>query len=180
MNETEATSQHPKCVTTESRRCVCEGRFELDATPEQVFPLFTPRGEIDWVPGWQPEFVHPTDGELVEDQVFVTEHGDETTLWSVLHADIDGRRAEYLRVTPGSRLGRVAVAVDPTAGGSTITVRYVLTALTAEAVSVLRGFADGYDAMLVEWRDRTADALRRAEASRAGALRPPTGSVADS
>lgn len=140
----------------DGRRCVCEGSFELSAPPEQVFPLFTPLGECDWVPGWQPDFVHPKDGRLEEDQVFVTAAGGETTLWSVVRADPSAHAAEYLRITPGSRLGRVTVGVEPSESGSRIAVRYALTALEEEAVPMLRSFADGYGAMLDEWRTRTS------------------------
>ena len=146
-----------RAVHTEldGRRCVCEGRFSLAVEPAVAFPLFTPLGEIDWVPGWRPTFVHPIHGRLEVDQVFTTDAGGETTLWSVVRADAVAGRAEYLRVTPGSRLGRVVVTVDAAPMGCDVAVRYVLTALADEALPILRAFAEGYGEMLEEWRART-------------------------
>ena len=145
-------------------RVVCRGSFELPMEPDRVFPLFTPLGEIDWVPGWKPRFVHPADGTFERDQVFVTgeEEGAELTLWSVVRVDESAREAEYLRITPGSRLGRVAVAVRPEAAGSRVEVMYCLTALLDEAETQLAEFAEGYDAMLLTWQRLTREYLEKA------------------
>lgn len=32
---------------------------------DQVFPLFTPKGETLWVQGWNPDFIHPESGETL-------------------------------------------------------------------------------------------------------------------
>ena len=145
-------------------RVVCSGSFELPMEPDRVFPLFTPLGEIDWVPGWNPRFVHPADGTLERDQVFVTgeEEAAELTLWSVVRVDEPAREAEYLRITPGSRLGRVAVAVLPEATGSRVEVTYCLTALYEEAEELLAEFAAGYDEMLHTWQRLTREYLEKA------------------
>ncbi|RWA97127.1 hypothetical protein [Mesorhizobium sp.] len=54
----------------------------LSGPIDRVFPLFTPTGETLWVDGWDPEFLHPQDGETRQGMVFRTAHGDETTLWA--------------------------------------------------------------------------------------------------
>lgn len=136
----------------EARRIDCEGSFLLDLEPDRAFPLFTPLGEMGWVEGWDPDFLHPSSGELEVDQVFVTGGGGATTLWTVVDQDPDRRRAAYLRVTPGSRLGRVAVQVDGEGLGSRISVRYVLTGLSPEGNAELEAFEAGYGAMLDQWR----------------------------
>jgi hypothetical protein len=48
----------------------------------RVFPLFTPVGETLWVDDWNPDFLHPVNGETCEGMVFRTHHGDELTLWT--------------------------------------------------------------------------------------------------
>jgi len=46
--------------------------IQLNGGIEIVFPLFTPLGEIKWVPGWSPEFLFPESGTLKENLVFKT------------------------------------------------------------------------------------------------------------
>src|SRR5512135_1664224 len=38
------------------------GHLTFDAPVEKVFPLFTPLGERNWAPGWNPEILYPADG----------------------------------------------------------------------------------------------------------------------
>ena len=145
---------------SESNRIDVGGSFTLPCEPDVAFPHFTPRGEMEWVPGWEPRFVHPPSGELEVDQVFVTAADGEETLWTVIACNAEARTAEYLRVTPGSRMGRVRVAVEPDVAGARVSVRYVLTALTPAAREELARFEAGFDAMLDEWRERTTRVVR--------------------
>jgi hypothetical protein len=39
----------------------------------RAFPLFTPKGEMAWVDGWAPTFLHPASGETQAGMVFTTE-----------------------------------------------------------------------------------------------------------
>lgn len=136
------------------------GTFELEASPARAFDLFTPRGEQRWVDGWAPRFVHPTDGRLEVDQVFVTSVGGEETIWSVVRHDAEAHEVEYLRVVPGARVARVSVGLSATdAGGSAVTVRYLCTALSDDAHDELAAFEAGFDAMLAEWRRLTSEQL---------------------
>jgi len=135
------------------------GRVRVAAPVAQAFPFFTPEGERTWVPGWEPEYLHPRDGALGEGLTFRTRHqGEDAILWFVSRYDAARGAIEYLRVTPESRMGTVAVqcrAVDASATDATITYR--LTALSPSGEAVLDAFAGEFDAMLASWERAIAE-----------------------
>lgn len=47
--------------------------IELPRPREEIFPLFSPLGEKQWVPAWDPTFHHPRSGDLVEGAVYLAE-----------------------------------------------------------------------------------------------------------
>ena len=129
---------------------VHSGTFDLDAPPQKAIHLFTAPGEMLWVPDWDPVILSGDGTE--EGTVFVTSHGDESTVWVVVDFDLNGHRARYARITPGSRAGTVEVRLHPNeSGGSTVTVKYELTALSASGNHVLTVFDAEYSDMLKEW-----------------------------
>lgn len=135
------------------------GTFDLEVSPEKSFHLFTAPGERLWVPGWDPAILSGDGTEA--GTAFVTGHGDETTIWVVTDFDVSQHRARYARITPLSRAGTVDVSVRANgSGGSTVAVRYELTALTESGNRNLERFgADAYSEMLNEWKTliRAAD-----------------------
>lgn len=127
-------------------------RFELPLTPREAFRFFTPEGERLWAKGWDPCYVHPIDGTLRDGMVFTTGHGAEETVWMVLRHEPEAARVEYLRMTPGSRVGFVRVGCDAVDGGCRVTVTYELTALTASGDEYLRGIDPAaYEAYIGTW-----------------------------
>jgi hypothetical protein len=122
------------------------GTVDVPLAPSEALPLFTPGGEREWVPGWDPEF--PSG----DDTVFVT-HGE--TYWVV--ADRTATSMRYARITPGVHAGTVEVHCEPAGTGTRAHVTYDLTALGDHAV--LDRFAAGYPAMLAEWERLIAVAL---------------------
>ena len=130
---------------------VHSGTFDLGAPPEQAFHLFTAPGEILWAPGWNPVVLSGDGTE--EGTVFVTSHGDETTIWVVVDFDLNAHRARYARLTPGSRAGTVDVRLHANdGGGATVTVKYELTALSESGNRHLAHFdAKAYSEMMKEW-----------------------------
>lgn len=127
--------------------------FCLPLPAERALSLFTPEGERSWVPGWEPECLHPASASSAPGTVFRTTHGGEETLWLVLTFDEVRARAEYARLTPGSRMGTVEVRVEPAgAGACVVTVRYELTALGEEGNRVLREMHPAaFEAMIAGW-----------------------------
>jgi hypothetical protein len=146
------------------------GRLRLTAAPADAFRFFTPEGERLYVPGWDPEYLHPADGTLTEGLTFRTRHGGETTVWLVSHCDIGGGAVDYVRVTPESRIGVVSVRVrtaavvspgDSAAAASDVTVRYRLTSLSVAGERTLEAFAAEFPATIAAWERQIDDVLRR-------------------
>ena len=127
-------------------------RIQIDLPPDEAFRLFTPRGEQDWVHGWQPRFPAPTPDDTEPGTVFETHANGQHTIWVVTSRD-PGKRISYARVTPGEQAGIVTVTVTATGGSSEVEVIYQLTALSPAADHKLREFAEGYPAYLQSWQD---------------------------
>ena len=130
----------------------------------EVFPLFSPKGEEAWAPGWAPDYLHPADGELREGMVFRTRHGGETTFWGcVLHRPGD-HHVRYARVTPASRFTFVDVVCRAVAPDRTeVTVGYDHTALSPEGEVLLARLDEASFAADIDgWRIAIEAALARA------------------
>jgi hypothetical protein len=137
------------------------GTFALPLPVADAFPLFSAEGERRWVPGWDPEYLHPTEPSNEAGTVFRTRHGGDETVWLVLTYDPVAATAEYARFTPGSRAGTVQVRCAPLGERSTrVEVSYALTALTPSGNALLEALTPAaYAAMLEEWRSRIHLAL---------------------
>ena len=129
-------------------------RIVLDGPVDRVFPLFTPAGEKAWAEGWDPEFLHPADGETREGMVFRTRHGGEITLWSCVDWQPIAHRVRYARVTPASRFGFVEVTCRALADGRTeANVTYTYTALEPEGRAHLEALSEAaFTRMIDGWR----------------------------
>lgn len=142
------------------------GRIQVALPPGEAFHLFTPRGEQEWVDGWEPTFPTPAVDDTEPGTVFETHAHGHPTIWLVL-ARQPGRLISYARVTPHDRAGTVTVTVDQGDGCSEVEVTYELTALTGAADQTLREFADRYPAYLQSWQDAIAAWQRRAARAQA-------------
>lgn len=97
--------------------------------PEQAFPLFDAYGEMQWVPGWQPDVLYkPADGWL--HAVFRTNAKGEEALWVVAEYDVARTFVRYVRMTPDSRVGIVTVQCNALNRGTRVEVSYEWTALS--------------------------------------------------
>jgi hypothetical protein len=112
--------------------------FTLELPRERAFEFFTPEGERAWAPGWEPRYLHPADGGAAEGMVFTTSQTEETIWMMLRYAPTEGR-VEYLRLTPGSRLGVVRVECTSLSATRTrVNVSYELTALTEAGNATIR------------------------------------------
>ena len=136
------------------------GRIQVGLPPGAAFRLFTPRGEQDWVQGWQPRFPAPAPDDAKPGTVFETHAHGRHTIWLVTSRE-PGRRISYARVTPGEQAGTVTVTITASGDGSEVEVTYQLTALTGRDSHKLREFADGYPAYLQSWQEAIEASLRR-------------------
>ena len=138
------------------------GSFHLDAPRERVLPLFTARGEREWVPGWDPVVLSGADER---GSVFTTRsHEGRTTTWIVIEYHPSEGRAGYARLADGSNIGLVdVVCTDSADGGTDVRVAYTLTPLHPGAEEFVDSFLDpeAYARMIEEWRAATSAALAR-------------------
>jgi hypothetical protein len=130
------------------------GIIHLPTSPEQVFPLFEPIGEMRWAEGWSPRVLYPASGEACLGMVFTTQHpGESETTWTVAAYDPYRCHITYVRQTPGSRIGVVDVscaAIEDHA--SEVTVTYTFTALSEEGNAAIAAFTeDFYAAYMADW-----------------------------
>lgn len=129
-----------------------QGYFHLSLPPDEAFDLFTPEGERRWVAGWDPVIVGDGD-ECEPGTVFLTSHGREQTIWTVIEADRSARRLVYSRVSPGRRAGTVRVELAEADGGTRARIAYDMTALGTEGATAVAAMDPAaFAAMLVEWQ----------------------------
>ncbi|MEU1970311.1 hypothetical protein ABZ477_01500 [Microbacterium sp. NPDC019599] len=142
-------------------RFVLQGRFVLDAPPEQAFPLFTAAGERLWVPGWSPEFLADVDDDTTAGTVFRTSADGRVTTWIVVESH-PPFAATYARFTPAHSATTVRVRLEASDAGTLVHVGYDITSLAETADALLEQFAREFDDMLEEWRRGTSGVLQRA------------------
>jgi hypothetical protein len=129
----------------------------------EAFAFFSPEGERRWVSGWAPRYLHPRDTpSAAAGTVFQTNHNNEETDWLVLRYAAEDGIAEYVRITPGSRMGLVTVRGTERGGVTDVEVSYSMTSLSAAGTRTLEAMTEGsYEAMLREWERLIDDAIRQ-------------------
>ncbi|MGC2031656.1 MAG: SRPBCC family protein [Steroidobacteraceae bacterium] len=141
--------------------------FHLGAPRVQVFPLFTALGERAWAPGWDPVLLA---GAEERGSAFRTKnhHGQET-VWIVTDYRPAEGRVSYARLAYGSNIGLVdVICTEPPGGGTDVSVRYTLTALSEEARPFVRDFlnSEHYSQMIEEWRAALSSLVSRSAPTR--------------
>ena len=136
------------------------GTFRVNLPLEQAFTFFSPEGERRWIDGWEPRYLHPEGVPSdAAGTVFETYHNNEHTQWLVLRYSPAAGAADYVRITPGSRLGLVAVRATERGGGTDVEVRYSMTSLSEAGARALEAMSEeAYSAMLRDWESRLARA----------------------
>ena len=145
-------------MTTANAQCRVAGQLMVDLPRDRAFRLFTPRGEQEWVPQWEPRFPVGAVDDTAPGTVFETHAHGKTTTWVVVDRT-SGRRIRYARVTPQVDAGTVTVTLEDVAGQSQVTVTYELTTLTNDANAQLPAFAAMYPAFLQSWEQAIATSL---------------------
>lgn len=137
-----------------------EGSFTLPVPPSRAFDLFTAEGERRWVAGWDPLILSDC-GALEPGAVFLTDHGGEQTIWTVIEADRPAGRLHYSRVSPGRRAGTVRVRLIEDGDGTRVDVAYDITTLGTEGDDAVREMDEaGFASMLDEWSCLIHQALK--------------------
>jgi hypothetical protein len=137
------------------------GMLHVGIPLADAFPLFSPEGERRWVAGWDPRYLHPRGVPSdAPGTVFQTHHNNEETYWLVLRYSAREGIAEYVRVTPGSRMGTVIVRAAERESATDVEVTYRLTSLSAAGTRTLEAITgESYAAMLREWEALIARAV---------------------
>ena len=149
-------------MTSGSERAVRSHSFVLALPAARAFPLFEPEGERAWAKGWDPKYLHPSEGHAEAGMVFTTSHGGEDTVWLVTRHEPAAGIVEYARVTPGSRIATVLVQcarLDP--ARTRVTVIYTFTALSESGAAYVRAMDERrYGEMIDGWAQAIGEATR--------------------
>jgi hypothetical protein len=141
-------------TTFQALRLTRTGVIRLNAPPAVAFPLFTPEGERQWAPGWDPTAIYPASGEATRDMVFSTkDHDQSDIIWSMVAYDQDGFAVSYLRVAPTSHVARIDVRCAEAEGETAdATVSYCFTGLTEAGNAYVAQYTEAhYRAWLQVW-----------------------------
>lgn len=114
-----------------SPRLEASHSFTVRGRVDDVFHLFDPVSERDWVDDWDPEPVYPEELSREAGSVFTLERDGRTAIWTTLRHDPVQHLAEYLVADPGYQHRWICVSCSDAGGGTTrVGVRYVTTALS--------------------------------------------------
>ena len=150
-------------MTETAKQVTRVGSFELPCGADTAFPLFSPEGERVWVKGWDPRPVFPETVEFRSDTVFRTGEGTEDAVWTIVRADWQEHRAEYVRVAPESHTAHIAVKIEPVERErSHITVSYTVTAFGSDREKFLDAFsATSFADRMVNWKRQIGEYVER-------------------
>lgn len=133
----------------------------INASPERVFPLLCPVRELEWVSGWQPDWVISNSGVAEEGCIFRTpaspeEHTGAAT-WIITDHDPDSFRLRMIKLVPDHTVTTLRVSLQADGPDRTrATISYEYTALGAEGARFIadrtpdwyRGFMEGWEAAM--------------------------------
>jgi hypothetical protein len=132
------------------------GRFDLPCSAETAFPLFSPEGEKLWIKDWDPRPVFPDTIEFRRDTVFREGQADEEAVWTILDADWQTHRAEYVRLAPTSHIAHIVVKIEALGPERCkVAVSYTVTSFGEHAANILAAFSEeAYAAKMHDWQQK--------------------------
>jgi len=153
----------PEGTSGSSRSIVLCSGFTLPCPVETAFPLFSPLGEKDWVPGWNPTLLHPPGVDWAEGQVFTTQEEKGEAVWVVTRLDRARHEAAYVRVEPGRTVAQVRVRCEARDAARTdVRVDYTFAGLSDEGNAAIAAMTeDAYVQKMTRWREAIEAHLRR-------------------
>ena len=114
-----------------ARTIELRGAFPLSVPPDAAFEFFSPLGEKLWVPGWNPELLHPPGVSWERGLIFRTTEERGEAVWVVTALDRQRHEVEYHRVEAGRYVARVSVHCCPHASLQTeVRVTYIFVGLS--------------------------------------------------
>jgi hypothetical protein len=137
-----------------ARSIELSGAFTLLEPPEATFDLFSPLGEKSWVPGWDPELIHPPGAIWERGLVFRTREERGEAIWVVTALDRERHEVEYHRVEAGRYVARVHVRCSPVGSGQTnVRVTYTFVGLSDVGNQDIAAMsAKAYEEKMARWQ----------------------------
>jgi len=141
----------------------------INGTPEQIFPLFCPVRETDWIPGWTTDWVISDSGVAEHNCIFQTPPregaGGAASIWVITRHDADAFEVEMFKVTPGFTVGKLHISLSAQGdSGTDATIGYEFTSLGPPGDTFLEGFtAQWYEKFMQVWEDQMNHYLETGE-----------------
>ncbi len=105
--------------------------FSVEGHVDQVFGLFDPVSELDWVDDWNPVAIFPEELSRAEGTVYTLERDGRTAVWTILRHSPEQHVAEYLVTEHDYQHRWIYVSCSAETDQTTqVMVRYVTTALS--------------------------------------------------
>lgn len=115
----------------------------IQGTPDKVFPLLCPVRELDWVPGWNPDWVISNSGVVEKNCIFQTPAQPIPAIWVVTLHDSKRFEVEMIKVTPGHTVGKLEVSLKGEGNGNTkAQVAYEFTSLGPDGDAFMDQFTE--------------------------------------
>lgn len=125
------------------------GEIRIHGPIDKVFPLFTPKGELLWIPTWKYTPIYPVSGETEQDMVFRTDDG--ATTWTLAHYDPPNRSVYVLM--NADVLARIEVNCRAESDHeTTMRIMYTWTALTEKGRRHLAS-SEEFQAKMTRWKN---------------------------
>ena len=116
---------------TKSKRLEASHSFEVNGPIAQVFGLFDPVSEREWVDDWNPLPIIPEELSREAGTVFILERDDRMAVWTILRYSAVQHVAEYLVTEYDYQHRWIYVSCSAETEHTTrVMARYVTTALT--------------------------------------------------
>lgn len=139
------------------------GGFTVAAGADAAFPLFSPLGEQAWVPGWDPELIHPAGIDWAEGLIFRTREELGDAIWVVTRLDRAARHVEYHRLEPGRYVAHITVDCRAVSDRLTdVTVTYAFVGLSESGNADIGAMTEmAYADKMARWSQMIAAAIQR-------------------
>jgi hypothetical protein len=124
------------------KRIVRTYSHELAATPSQVFPLFCPIREYEWIPHWSCEMIHSDSGIAELDCVFKTALPEQAeAIWTCSRYE-PNQAIDYVVFSHG-QVQHLSIRIsEPAPGRVRLEWTRVFSAFTADTEASLTNFVE--------------------------------------
>jgi hypothetical protein len=138
---------HDGPVWRTGRRRITDWSSDIDATPEQIFPLLCPVREYEWLEGWTAEMVYSESGVAEDHCVFTTHRAGEMATWVVSRYE-PPTRVEFVRVTPDVDVCGLRISLERVPKGTRLRWLRVFTGLSDRGNQAIETWTTSHDLAL--------------------------------